>query len=61
MPKAKTKQKYRVTYNVALEITYEIEAADEAEALKDARDHGHVVDESWASCDLDHVEQVSQA
>lgn len=52
------KKKYRVSYNVDLVITYEIEAADEAEALKDARDNGNIVDEAWESCALEHVEIV---
>lgn len=54
------KKKWQVSYNVDLHITYEVEAPDQETALKDARDHGFIVNEAWESCDLDHVEQVAE-
>lgn len=57
---SKPKMKWRVSYNVDLCITYEIEAPDQATALKDARDHGQVVDEAWESCTIDHIEQIEK-
>jgi len=58
MTGAEPMAKWHVVYNFMVERTYEVEAPDEASAIKTARDSGRIVNESEDTSDLEHVEKV---
>lgn len=49
--------KWNVVFNLHIERTYEVEAPDEATAIKNAGRDGRVVNETEEDRSLEHVEQ----
>lgn len=48
--------KYNVIFNYTGERTYQVDAPDEATAIKTARDKGVITNETEDSTDLEHCE-----
>lgn len=52
--------KWNVIFDFNIERTYEVEAPDEATAIKTARDKGLLLNESEDSSALQHVERKGE-